>query len=61
MARCANANCGNVVNEKKAHIRLQDRVWCSNACLEDWNEQNARLTYVAWPFHDRIPKRFDPG
>lgn len=54
--RCGDETCGNLINERKAHVRVGDRVFCDDECAQAWLIQNRIFEVAADPFHEPIHK-----
>lgn len=50
--RCGDPECANLVNERKRHVRIGDRVFCDNECANAWLVQNKVFTVAADPFSE---------
>lgn len=62
--RCGDSTCGNLVNERKSHVRLGDRIFCDNECAQAWLVQNKVFEVAADPFHEPLaqpPRRMNGG
>lgn len=58
--RCGESECGNLVNERKEHVRLGDLVFCDHECANTYLVQAKIFEVAADPFHTPMPRR-TPG
>lgn len=51
--RCGDPECANLVNERKSHVRIGDKVFCGAECARAWLTQNNVFEAAADPFAER--------
>lgn len=64
--RCGDAECGNLVNERKPGVvNHGDRIFCDEECERNWYAQSKLFEQASDPFHTkferRTPKRMNGG
>jgi len=56
MKRCGNAiSCNSLINLKGSHVRLGDRLFCCNDCVQEYLAQEKRLENAMNPFKYWVP------
>lgn len=55
--RCGDVQCGNLVNEKKAHVSIGNLVFCKAEHAQNWLIQNKIFEVAADPFHEPMTRR----
>ena len=62
--RCGDPLCECLVNERKPHVRIGDKVFCDDPCAQAWLLQNQVFEVAADPFREPIhkpPRRMNGG
>lgn len=50
MHRCGNqTSCNSLINTRGSHVRLGDRLFCSNDCVQEYLAQEKRLEMAVAP------------
>jgi len=56
MKRCGNAiSCNALINLRGSHVRLGDRYFCCNDCVQEYLAQEKRLAEAMNPFKNWRP------